>query len=98
VRGRRFRTLVYADSPNLRRPAKSRRRDRPHSPSNRPDYEDRRCRPMASFSFSARMTSEKFRGTPLASRADQSKHPDEPLRLKEIQNNGTRETGERKRA
>ena len=36
---------------------------------------------------------------PLASRADQSKHPDEPLRLKEIWNeNGTTKTGEQKRA
>ena len=35
---------------------------------------------------------------PLASPADQSEHPDEPLRLKEIQSDGTSETGEGKRA
>ena len=34
--------------------------------------------------LSVRMTLGKL-GKPLASRADQSKHPDEPLRLKEIQ-------------
>ena len=43
----------------------------------------RRCGPIAGFFLSARMALGKWL-KPLASRADQSKHPDEPLRLKEI--------------
>ncbi len=54
-----------------------------HSPSNRPE----RCRPsmhpVVGFFLSARMALGKWLKS-LASRADQSKHPDEPLRLKEI--------------
>ena len=42
-----------------------------------------KCARIASLSLSARMMLGKWR-KPLASRADQSKHPDEPLRLKEI--------------
>ncbi len=63
MRGRRFRILAYADSPNLRRPAKSRRRDLPHSPSNRLDRADRRCAPIAGFSPSAPMTLGNLRET-----------------------------------
>ena len=56
MRGGRFRPKAHTDSPNLRRPAESRRRGRSPSPSNRPNHEDRRCAPTAGLSPSARMT------------------------------------------
>src|ERR1039458_3355836 len=56
-----------------------------HSPSNRLNRADATMLANSQlFSFCANEVG-KIWGKPLASRADQSKHPDEPLRLKEIE-------------